>query len=335
MNMVYALISLSIMVLIYIGITRLEKDKKGLAKLFKGVIFQLSREMQLILQKKEIVEDEEHWRPFVICISDDTFKRTGAFDMVRWLAHRYGFGTYVHYIQGFLTKESKLKADGIRERLIKMANEVSSKVYMDTIISPSFTSAIAQTIQLPGVSGKGNNLMLFEFSENDSGNAKYLSDNYQMLRALNFDVCVLKSSFRGFGYRNTIHLWLDPNADGNNQLLVLLGYIILGHPEWKRASLKVFSVYNTENMKEERARLLALIKEGRLPISANNLELIKLNKGQELSDLVNQHSEMADLTIVGFANEQINTASEQLFGNYEENGNILFVNANRKVDIIL
>jgi solute carrier family 12 sodium/potassium/chloride transporter 2 len=78
------------MVLIYMGISRSNTDKKGLAKLFKGVIFQLSREMQSLLQKRGVIDKEEHWRPFVICITKDTFNRISSFDMVRWMLHILG-----------------------------------------------------------------------------------------------------------------------------------------------------------------------------------------------------------------------------------------------------
>lgn len=333
MNLPYALVSIAFMVLIYIGISRLDKDKKGLAKLFKGVIFQISREMQLLLQKREVDDKEEHWRPFVICVSNDTFKRTSAFDMVRWMAHRYGFGTYVHYMEGFLTKESKGAAEKIRERLIAMGTEVKSKVSLNTIISPSFTSAIAQTIQLPGVSGKGNNLILFEFTDANGESASNLIDNYHMLRASNFDICMLKSSFRGFGYRNSIHIWLDASQTRNTQLVVLLGYIILGHPEWKKGDLTIYSVYRTEDEEQERERLLQMTKDGRLPISPNNIQLVQLPEGQAMSDMVNQHSAQADLTIVGLTSNQIKEQGKEVFDGYEQNGNVLFVNANRKVEI--
>ena len=38
---------------------------------------------------------------------------------------------------------------------------------MDTIISPSMASALAQSLQVPGVSGMENNTILFEFSVHD------------------------------------------------------------------------------------------------------------------------------------------------------------------------
>ena len=53
MNAPYAIGSLLIMVVIYIFITRANEDKRGLAKIFQGVIFQLSRKIQIFLQTAE------------------------------------------------------------------------------------------------------------------------------------------------------------------------------------------------------------------------------------------------------------------------------------------
>ena len=67
---------------------------------------------------------------------------------------RYGFGTYIHRIEGRLSKQTNIEAKVTLNKLLKLANISKSNVYVDTIISPSMTSAIAQVIQLPGISGK-------------------------------------------------------------------------------------------------------------------------------------------------------------------------------------
>ena len=89
MNAPYALVSLLFMTLIYFFVTFTSKSKEGLAKIFQGVIFQLSRRLQVFLQKAE--KDEDTWRPSVICISRDFFKRPTAFQFMSWLSQRYGF----------------------------------------------------------------------------------------------------------------------------------------------------------------------------------------------------------------------------------------------------
>ena len=76
MDTFYAFMSIAFMVLIYIGLTYSKPDKEGLAKIFQGVIFQISRKLQVFLQTAE--KDSDNWRPSVICISEDSFTPFGS-----------------------------------------------------------------------------------------------------------------------------------------------------------------------------------------------------------------------------------------------------------------
>ncbi|MEM9023421.1 MAG: amino acid permease, partial [Bacteroidota bacterium] len=252
MDFWYAVLALVIMVGIHQWVSSISKDKSNLANLMKGVIFQANRQLQIYLQKRENVQEEDHWRPFVISISDDTFHRRAALDLVRWIAHKYGFGTYLHFIEGFLGKDTYQEAAEVKERLIKLIEGFNSKVYLDTIISPSYTSAIAQSIQLPGISGKGNNMIVFEFSDSEPESLRNVITNYNLLQSTDFDVCVLRSSYKGFGYHREIHIWISPLDYENSSLMILLAYIMLGHPEWKKGFIKIFSVYPAGQEEEQK-----------------------------------------------------------------------------------
>lgn len=151
--------------------------------------------------------------------------------MVRWISHRYGFGTYIHYIEGFLNRETHLEAEHTLKKLLKMGDISNSKVYVDTIISPSYTSAIAQVIQLPGISGKENNMMFFEYSRREPEYLEEILDNYKLLEAVNYDVCILGSNDKGFGYKRELHIWITPEDYDNANLMILMAYILLGHSD--------------------------------------------------------------------------------------------------------
>ena len=333
MNLVYAVGAIVLMVLIYIWISSVNKEKSSVANLFKGVIFQISRSMQLFLQRREVKDDDDNWRPFIICISSESFKRRSGFDMVRWIAHKYGFGTYMHYVEGFMTHETKSHAEKMRKRLLKLSEGVKSRVYLDTIISPSYTSAIAQSIQLPGISGKGNNMILFEYASDDQQNLHHVLKNHDILKASNFDVCVLRSSFKGFGYNRNIHLWITSTDYENANLMILLGYILMGHPDWKRGAITIYSIYNDGDLAEKEAKLLSLTRSGRLPISPNNINLIRQGKDEDFRLAIAKYSNDADLTIVGFNDSDVEVHGEEAFGGYDDLGNVLFVNARQVQDL--
>ena len=92
MNAGYAVFALGLMAAFYYLINYYNPDKKNLSLIFQGVIFQISRQLQVFLQKAE-KEQTGSWRPSAVCISEHSFSRLAAFDLLRWLSQRYGFGT--------------------------------------------------------------------------------------------------------------------------------------------------------------------------------------------------------------------------------------------------
>ncbi len=331
MNTQYAIISTIVMTLIYIFITQTSKSKEGLAKIFQGVIFQISRQLQVFLQKVE--KGEENWRPSIICISEDFFNRPSAFQLMKWLSHRYGFGTYIHYINGYLSKDTNEKARMELQRLLKATGISKSNVYVDTLISPSFTSAVAQSMQLPSVSGKEINMILFEYAKNEPENLNHILDNFTMVKAAEFDICLLGSSDKEFGFMHEIHIWLTPNDLKNSSLMILLGYIIMGHRDWRDTEIKIFAVVSKAEISSKEENLVSIIREGRLPISPNNIKFLQHEEDVNIKDIVNEKSVDADLTILGFREEAIKQLEHKLFEGYDDIGNVLFVNCSKAKEI--
>ena len=329
MNGFYAIVALFMMVGLYFLISYYNKDKKSIALIFQGVIFQLSRQTQVFLQKAE-KEQSRSWRPSAVAISEASFSRIGLFDMLRWIAHKYGFGTYIHLIKGYLSRQSSQDAKKCKDRLIKMAEASDSNIYVDSLISPSYTSSIAQVIQLPGMAGTENNLLLFEFSRVKPDNLPDVVDNYTLIRAVDFDVLILCSSERGFGLKQQIHVWLTAADFENANHMVLLANIIASHKDWKRGKIAVFAVYPEENMEQDTRKLLGMTESGALPISGKNISFIKQPKDVDLRTIMKEKSQDADLCIIGFRSEAVKHSGQAVFENYELNGNILFVNAARK-----
>jgi len=333
MNAPYALLSLIVMTGIYVTVSSYKRKEKGLVNLFRGVVFQASRQLQILAQRADREDLDEHWRPFTICVSQDTFMRRSAFDILRWISLKYGFGTYIHYIKGFLTEKTNKESKEILSKLIHLAAGSKNKVYLDTIISPSYTSAIAQVIQLSGISGKGNNMILFEFSQSNPEALEEALNTHDILYATGFDLCVLNTSYKGFGYKKQIDIWITSTDYDNANLMILLGYIILGHPEWKEGIIKIFAIYQPEEASRKREELKVLIKEGRLPISLANISLISADRDKETREVIGEISVDADLTIVGFRHERLKTEGYKLYTGYERMGNVLFVSANKRKEI--
>ena len=332
MNAAYAFIAIFMMIILYFSIAYFNPDKKSMALIFQGVIFQFSRQLSVFLQKAD-KEKTKSWRPSVIAFSAHTFESLGAFDLLRWISQKYGFGTYIHQIQGYLSRETNSQAKECKERLISMAELTDSKFYVDTLISPSYTSSIAQVIQLPGIAGTENNLLMFEFSKSNTESLKEIVDNFKLIKSVDFDVIILGTTERGFGLKKQIHIWLTALDYQNANLMILLAYIIIGHKDWRGSEIKIFAIYPEESIKDERKKLLELIELGQLPLSRQNVSFMTKKADLKTENIISDKSKDADLTIVGFHPELIKHEGLAAFQEFKELGNVLFVNAAESKEI--
>ncbi|MFC2104137.1 amino acid permease [Bacteroidota bacterium] len=333
MDSLYAILAIVVMMVLYVYISYYHSDRQGLESIFRSALFQINRNLQVYLQKNQTMKKKVSWHPSAICVTEVNSDRDNAFRLLTWISYKYGFGTYIQYIQGYYSRTAHIQAKEALDLLIERAESRKSNVYVDTIVSPSYTSAIAQIIQLPGISGLDNNLALFEYDKKDPKNLEQLAENYPLVRSGGYDVCVLGGSNRGVNFHEGIHIWVRRVDYDNLNLMVLLSYIILGHSDWKGGKIKIFNVRRPGQHDEATDHLLDLVKTGRLPISLKNVEFIDIDDTMNLKDLINEKSVKAGLTMIGFRSEQIKHEGEKLFEGYLDMGDILFVNAFRDKEI--
>ena len=332
-NWMYALLAVGVMMLIYFVITKYHKERQGLETIFRSAIFQINRNLQVYLQKQKSLSHKLPWRPSAVCVSQSTFQRENAFNLLNWISYKHGFGTYIHLIKDYFSKATDEKSKEILEILIGKSDKKNSHLYSDTIISPSYTSAIAQIIQLPGISGMENNMVIFEFDKQEPHNLDQIIENIPLVRAGENDVCVLGSSYQKMNFKNDIHVWIKRSDIINANLMILLSYIILGHPDWKKSSIKIFDVCKKSDVEKTRENILKLIQDGRLPISSKNVEVIESDEKTNVKDIINMRSADAALTLIGFRIGQLKSVGADVFKGYKKMGDVLFVNAHAQKEI--
>jgi hypothetical protein len=202
------------------------------------------------------------------------------------------------------------------------------------MISPSYTSAVAQAIQLPGISGMENNMVIFEYDRDDRDSLREIVDNYSLVHAGRFDVCIFGSSKRTINFKNGIHVWIRSSDYENSHLMILLSYIIQGHPAWKKSQITIYDVCTLAQEAETRKNLEDLVKTGRLPITSKNIQVLTNESHLDPRTLVREHSANAGLCIIGFHAGMLKNKEIRAFDGYEELGNILFVNSHSQKDLV-
>jgi hypothetical protein len=332
-NPLYTFFAYLIIILIYLFIEHTNKNKKGLVNIFKGALFQLNRRIQVYMQKHQTSMETEEWRPATICISQHSLERGKLLELMKWISYQHGFGTYFHFIEGYYSKETYTESKQILEELINTQRERRSTLYIDTIISPSYTAAITQVIQTPSISGMENNMVVFEYDKRNPQELARILENINLVRAGNFDIGIFAGSEFISRNRKDIHVWIRETDEKNSNFMILLGYIIMAHPDWKNAQIKIFITSVQEGKAELKEDLRKRIAAGRLPITLNNIEIIILKEEQTFGSVVEEHSKQAGLTLIGFREEIIRSNPMNFFAEFDGIGDILFVNSFQSKEI--
>ena len=328
----YAFLALLAIAGIYLSLRRGREEADDLSTMIKGVLFQLTRKLQLLIQKKQAEVALANWRPSFIGISSASLWRLAPFDLLRWISHYYGFGTFIHHIKGPLDNAQQAESKIKLEQMINQVTESQAGIYVDTIISPSFKTAVAQIVQLPGIAGMENNSVLFEFHEDHPEAIGDIIDGCHFASIVDFNITVLRSSDRHFGYKRRIDIWLTPGDYSNANLMILLSYILMGHPEWKGCEIELFAAFEASDMDRHVVQLNQLIDDGRIPIAKKNLQKIPWDKNKSSYEaMVTRHSESADLVIMGFSLKKIKKEKGNFFKKFGNVKDILFVRAGQKI----
>jgi hypothetical protein len=193
---------------------------------------------------------------------------------------------------------------------------------------------VAQIVQLPGIAGMENNSILFEFHEDHPEDISDIIDGCHFASIVDFNIAVLRSSDRHFGYKKRVDIWLTPGDYSNANLMILLSYILMGHPEWKGCQIELFAAFEANELDSHVNRLNHLIDGGRIPISRKNLQKIPWDKDKtSYEEMVTQHSQSADLVIMGFSLQKLKKEKGDFFKKFGNVKDILFVRAGQKIVI--
>ena len=326
-NTLYALIAVVVMTLVYLYINHYHKYRRGFASIFANALFQLNRDLQVMLQKRRDKVTHSEWRPSAICISNKAVHQNKAFQLLNWISYKYGFGTYLHLIEDYYSKSTVEEAEKQLHEIIESISNVDNYVYIDTIISPSYTSAISQAIQIPGVAGMENNMVIFEYDNESPEKLKKVIENFSLVNSGRFDICILACSEKPMNMKNGIHIWINSLDTENANLMILLSFIILGHPDLKKTEIKIFALSTEEDLPSMRSELKNLVILGRLPINEKNVKVIIQPEGVSQKEIISEKSDKAGLTLIGLREELVKHEKENLFSGYDNLGTTLFVHS--------
>ena len=332
-DILYALLALLLMIAVYIGLRRSRHGQRDLTAIFQGTMFQLTRRLQIFLQKSRAISTKDGWRPSIVAVTRFGERRLGHFDLLRWICHRHGFGQFIQFSEGEYSFSSEVTARLGVDELIQRTEVSRAGIFVDSLICPSFQLAIAQTLQMPGVSGLPNNCVLLEFHQDNPEEIKEVEQGARLAANAMFNVLILRSTKYRFGYRSSIHVWVTEDTLANAPMMLMFAYIIVGHPEWKRAEIKLFGCFDSTEAGREVNKLSTLMTEGRLPISTHNVTSVSCSV-DELEEEVFHRSSQADLVIAGLKADSAEPRPvADALRHYERANEVLLVHSSEQISI--
>ena len=332
-DILYTFLALLLMVATYIGLRRSRHGQRDLTAIFQGTMFQLTRRLQIFLQKSRAISSEDGWRPSIVAVTRFGERRLGHFDLLRWICHRHGFGQFIQFSEGDYSFSSEVAARLRVDELIQRTAVSRAGIFVDSLICPTFQLALAQTLQMPGVSGLPNNSILLEFDQDTPEEIKEVEQGARLAANSMFNVLILRSTKYRFGYRASIHVWVTEETLSNAPMMLMFAYIIVGHPEWKRAEIKLFGCFDSTEAGREVNKLSTIMTEGRLPISIHNVTSVSCSM-DELEEEVFHRSAQADLVIAGLkADSPEPRAVADALRHYERANEVLLVHSSEQISI--
>lgn len=334
MSPVYAFLAMLIMLAIYLGLKRSRRGERDLAAIFQGAMFQLVRRLQITLQKNQSRQQAGGWRPSFVALTRHGDRRVAQFDLLRWICHRHGFGHFVQHVEGDYALETEVEARAQLTRLVRRSDLSQAGTFVDTVISPSFENAVTQALQFPGISGLPNNSVLLEFDQEHPEEIPDVARAAILAASSRFNVVVLRSSTFRFGYRASIHVWVTHETLPNAAMMLMLAYIIVGHPEWRTAEIRVFACVGPDGNETEASQLSALIDQGRLPIARKNIQALPVQSQASIEPEIALRSSDADLVIAGVSGEQMRgDGFADVLQSHKAANDIMFVHAVEEISI--
>ena len=179
-----------------------------------------------------------------------------------------------------------------------------------------------------------NNMVIFEYDKENPENLKEIMENIRLIQAGNFDICLLATSRKDMIFKNGIHVWINFQEPENSSLIILLSFIISGHPDWKKSNIKIFEICKPEQYAETKQEITELVRSGRLPITEKNIQIILEESGMTSKSLINEKSADAALTMIGFDAGELKHNGDIILNGYDGVGTIVFVNSSNQKEII-
>jgi amino acid transporter len=299
-----------------------------------GIWFALARWALINLENERW--SAKNWRPNIIVFTGQPHNREQLVELAKWLSLGRGLVTFFQLIVGDTHElAGKGVRDTARKRIQQYIQEQNLKAFAEVEIVPSFREGALMLVQAHGIGGITANSVLMGWSRTPEGRASQLKLMGDFLRLKKSVMFLAHNEKDGFGNMSKLNIWWQGRG-GNEDLMLLLAYLIEHHPDWHSAQVQVLRVIDSEEgVPDTRAHLNAMLEGVR--VDAEPIVIVRPDK-TPFAEIIKQQSIGVDLTILGMAvpnDDELAPYAERLNALIEAVGSVLLVrNAQTDIDIL-
>lgn len=261
-----------------------------------GVWFAMSRWSLLNLEKSRWTV--KNWRPNIIVFTGQPHNRQQLVEMAKWLSLGRGLVTFFQLIIGDVRDVAKSGIQDTARRAIQdFIAENHMSAFAEADIVSDFRTGARMVAQSHGIGGITVNSVLLGWSRTESGREMQM----HLLRdlvMLNRSVLFLNhDAERNFGNRERMDVWWQGRG-GNEDLMLLLAYLIERHPTWRDSQVRMIRVIDDDaGVADTTQHMLNLLREKR--VDAEPLVIVNHDANKSIADVIRETAQDTDLTILG------------------------------------
>ena len=261
-----------------------------------GLLFSLARSTLLRLERMDL--STRNWRPNLIVFTGQPHNRESLVELAKWLTLGQGIVTFFQLIIGDADKLINGSFRRIAKKNIKKyIADHNLEAFAEAEIVSSFEEGALTVSQSHGIGGLEPNSIVMGWSRTLPGLTMQI-EIMRRLHGLGKSTLIMRTHPEfGFGKRRKIDIW-SRSAEGNADLMLLLAYILLQHPDWQDAEIRLIRVVaKADGIAHIKSHMVEMINQVR--VSATPVVLTPDYPGEPIKSIVKRNSTETDLTFWG------------------------------------
>ncbi|MFK7802226.1 MAG: amino acid permease [Anaerolineae bacterium] len=325
-NWIATILAIVISIGLYLYIQRQQVNRTW-GDVRTGIWLAFARYALLKLETKTVAS--KNWRPNLMVFSGQPAKRLPLAQAANWLSRGKGIITFFQIIVQDIDN-GREDAQGMRQTALslikKFIQENGLQAFAEAEVVPDFQEGVLTIAQAHGIGGLQSNTILMGWSGMPDGRAQQISLARNLHHIDKSVIFLHYDSERGFGERKSINIWWRSRGS-NADLMLLLGHIIRQHSSWGQAKIRLLRVVSSQDLAAETLiHEEAMLKQVR--VVAEPIVIVNEGMTRPISELIAEHSQTADLTILGMnlpKEEDVTPYSEGLNTLVQSVGTVLIV----------